>query len=139
ELDKSAAPPSPPANTPELVASAQTELARLGCYSGDSDGKLDAATKGAIKKYQAEREQPVTGIAVTDGFVHELRKLKLRVCPAAAAEKPKGKNNPKKGEPRTKQFIDIRTQTTGPPAGQRQTRTKQFIDIRTQTKGPPAS
>src|SRR5262249_17071592 len=40
ELDKSTAPPSPPANTPELVASAQKELARLGCYSGDSDGKL---------------------------------------------------------------------------------------------------
>ena len=89
ELDKSAAPPSPPANTPELVASAQKELARLGCYSGDSDGKLDAATKGAIKKYQAEREQPVTGIAVTDGFVSELRKLKLRVCPAAVVDKPK--------------------------------------------------
>ena len=89
EIDKSAPQPSPPANTPELVASAQKELARLGCYSGDSDGKLDAATKGAIKKYQAEREQPVTGIAVTDDFVRELRKLKLRVCPAAIVDKPK--------------------------------------------------
>ena len=95
ELDKSAAPPSPPANTPELVASAQKELARLGCYSGDSDGKLDAATKGAIKKYQAEREQPVTGIAVTDGFVSELRKLKLRVCPAVVVDKPKRNNDRK--------------------------------------------
>src|SRR5262245_53761292 len=95
ELDKSTAPPSPPANTPELVASAQKELARLGCYSGDSDGKLDAATKGAIKKYQAEREQPVTGLAVTDDFVRELRKLKLRVCPAAVVDKPKQKDNRK--------------------------------------------
>src|SRR5262245_43763283 len=95
ELDKSAAQPSPPANTPELVASAQKELARLGCYSGDSDGKLDAATKGAIKKYQAEREQPVTGIAVTDDFVRELRKLKLRVCPAAIVDKPKRNDNRK--------------------------------------------
>jgi peptidoglycan hydrolase-like protein with peptidoglycan-binding domain len=92
ELDESAAPPSA-ANTPELVASAQKELARLGCYSGDSDGKLDAATKGAIKKYQAEREQPVTGIAVTDDFVHELRKLKLRVCRAAIVAKPKRNNS----------------------------------------------
>jgi hypothetical protein len=95
ELDKSAASPSPPANTPELVASAQKELARLGCYSGDNEGKLDAATKGAIKKYQAEREQPVTGIAVTDDFVRELRKLKLRVCPAAVADTPKRNNNRK--------------------------------------------
>src|SRR5262245_5121221 len=95
ELDKSAAQPSPPANTPELVASAQKELTRLGCYSGDSDGKLDAATKGAIKKYQAEKEQPVTGIAVTDDFVRELRKLKLRVCPAAIVDKPKRNDNRK--------------------------------------------
>jgi peptidoglycan hydrolase-like protein with peptidoglycan-binding domain/outer membrane protein assembly factor BamD (BamD/ComL family) len=95
ELDKSATLPSPQANTPELVASAQKELARLGCYSGDSDGKLDAATKSAIKKYQVEREQPVTGIAVTDGFVRELRKLKLRVCPAVIVDKPKRNNNRK--------------------------------------------
>src|SRR5262249_59439741 len=94
ELDKTT-PPSPPANTPELVASAQKELARLGCYSGDSDGKLDAATKGAIKKYQAGREQPVTGIAVTDDFVRELRKLELRVCPAAIVDKPKRNDNRK--------------------------------------------
>src|SRR5262249_6501763 len=74
---------------------AQKEMPRLGCYSGDSDGKLDAATKGAIKKYQAEREQPVTGIAVTDDFVRELRKLKLRVCPAVIVDKPKRNNNRK--------------------------------------------
>jgi hypothetical protein len=98
ELDKSATPPPPPANTPELVASAQKELARLGCYSGDSDGKLDAATKGAIKKYQARREQPVTDIAVTDSFVRELGKLKLRVCPAAVVDKPKRNDNRKEAK-----------------------------------------
>jgi hypothetical protein len=89
ELDKSAAPPPPPANTPELVASAQKQLARLGCYSGDNDGKLDADTKVAIKKYKVQSNQPVTDIAVTDSFVSELSKLKLRVCPAAVVEKPK--------------------------------------------------
>jgi Caspase domain/Putative peptidoglycan binding domain len=98
ELDKSATPPPPSANTPELVASAQKELARLGCYSGDSDGKLDAATKGAIKKYQARREQPVTDIAVTDSFVRELGKLKLRVCPAAIVDKPKRNDNRKEAK-----------------------------------------
>jgi hypothetical protein len=91
ELDKSAAPPPPPppANTPELVKSAQKQLARLGCYSGDNDGKLDADTKVAIKKYKVQSNQPVTDIAVTDSFVSELSKLKLRVCPAAVVEKPK--------------------------------------------------
>ena len=96
ELNKSAAPPPPPANTPELVASAQKELARLGCYSGDHDGKLDADTKVAIKKYQAKRDQPVTDIAVTDSFVSDLGKQKLRVCPAAVVDKPKPENTHKK-------------------------------------------
>jgi hypothetical protein len=72
-----------------LVASAQKQLARLGCYSGDNDGKLDADTKVAIKKYKVQSNQPVTDIAVTDSFVSELSKLKLRVCPAAVVEKPK--------------------------------------------------
>ena len=49
---------APPADTPHLVASAQKELARLGCYSGDDDGELDAATKVAIKKYRMEKGEP---------------------------------------------------------------------------------
>ena len=98
ELDKSAAPPSPPANTPQLIASAQKELARLGCYSGDTGGKLDAATKDAIKKYQAQTEQPVTGIAVTDSFVLELGKRKLRVCPATVVVKQKRDNDRKEAK-----------------------------------------
>ncbi len=87
-----------PANTPELVRSAQKELARLGCYSGGQDGKLDAATKGAIKKYQAQKGQPATDIAVTDSFVGDLGKQKLRVCPAVIVDKPKPKNDQKEAK-----------------------------------------
>jgi len=77
-----------PVNTPTLVASAQKELARLGCYSGDDDGKLDAATKVAIKKYRTKKGEPVADVAVTESFVTELGKEKLRVCSAAIVEKP---------------------------------------------------
>jgi Caspase domain len=79
---------APPENTPALVASAQKELTRLGCYAGDQDGKLDAATKVAIKKYKEHKQQALTDIAVTDRFVHELGKEKLRVCPAVVVDKP---------------------------------------------------
>ena len=98
ELNKSTAPPPPPANTPELVASAQKQLARLGCYSGDNGGKLDADTKVAIKKYKVQSNQPVTDIAVTDSFVSELGKLKLRVCPAVVVDKPKPKDTRKEAK-----------------------------------------
>jgi Caspase domain/Putative peptidoglycan binding domain len=85
ELKKSEAPP---ADTPALIVSAQKELARLGCYSGPRDGKLDADTKVAIKKYQVQKNQEVNHIAVTEDFVSELSKQKLRVCPTIV-ERPK--------------------------------------------------
>jgi chromosome segregation ATPase len=87
-----------PANTPELVRSAQKELARLGCYSGGQDGKFDAATKGAIKKYQAQKGQPATDTPVTDSFISDLGKQKLRVCPAVIVDKPKPKNDHKEAK-----------------------------------------
>ncbi len=73
----------PAADTPFLVASAQRELTRLGCYSGDDDGNLDAATKVAIKKYQTEKGEPVAEVKVTQNFVDELGKQKLRACTEA--------------------------------------------------------
>ena len=96
ELNKNTAAPAAPANTPALIASAQKHLARLGCYSGDDDGKLNAETKGAIKKYQVEKGLPVTDVAVTDSFIGDLGKQKLRVCPAAVVDKPKQENTHKK-------------------------------------------
>jgi peptidoglycan hydrolase-like protein with peptidoglycan-binding domain len=79
---------APAADTPALVASAQKELARLGCYSGDDDGKLDAETKVAIKKYRVKKGEAADDVAVTEDFVSELGKQKLRVCSAAIVEKP---------------------------------------------------
>ena len=97
-----------------MVASAQKHLARLGCYSGDDDGKLDADTKVAIKKYQAEKGQPVTDIAVTDSFVSELGKQKLRVCPAAVVDKPKPDKATKKKQNRNEANQRNPNQSQGP-------------------------
>jgi Caspase domain len=79
---------APPENTPALISSAQKELARLGCYSGVHSGRLDPATKVAIKKYKERKHEAVADIAVTDGLVKELSKEKLRVCPAVVVDKP---------------------------------------------------
>ncbi len=86
KLKKSGASPSE--NTPALVTSAQKELTRLGCFSGDQNGILGPETKVAIKKYKKRKEQPITDIAVTDDFVKELGKEKLRVCPAVVVDRP---------------------------------------------------
>jgi Caspase domain/Putative peptidoglycan binding domain len=95
EIKKSEAPPPPPENTPELVEAAQKELARLGCFSGAQDGILGPKTKIAIKKYQKGKDQPLTDVAVTDDFVKDLGKEKLRVCPAAIVERPEPEHDRK--------------------------------------------
>ena len=86
-MKKSETPP-PPENTPELIELAQKELARLGCFSGDQDGVLGPQTKIAIKKYKKRKEQPISDIAVTESFVKELGKQKLRVCPSVVVDRP---------------------------------------------------
>ena len=65
----------------ELVRSAQTQLARLGCFDGGLDGNLNTATKTAVARYQMLRGQPTGEIEITDDFVLELANQSTRVCP----------------------------------------------------------
>jgi hypothetical protein len=81
-------PLQPLAGTTELVRSAQKELARIGCFAGTVDGSLNVATKDAVKRYQTQRRQQATESEITDGFVSELKKQSLRVCPLVC---PSGK------------------------------------------------
>jgi hypothetical protein len=62
----------PPANTPDLVRSAQKELRRIGCYAGRDSGRLDASTRRAIEDYRAKSGQPAEDIKVTGTLVAEL-------------------------------------------------------------------
>ena len=41
----------PPADTPELIRAAQSELRRIGCFDGKDDGKLGDTTRSALKRY----------------------------------------------------------------------------------------
>ncbi|WKA26561.1 caspase family protein [Bradyrhizobium roseum] len=68
-------------NSPELVRSAQTELVRLGCFSGKVDGTLNAPTSAALGRYMSIGGQPTANISVTSQLVAELAKHTTRVCP----------------------------------------------------------
>ena len=68
-------------NSPELIRSAQTELVRLGCFSGKVDGALNAPTSAALGKYMSIGGQPSGNIRVTTELVAELAKHTTRVCP----------------------------------------------------------
>ncbi len=68
-------------NSPELVRSAQTELARLGCFAGKIDGALNAPTTAALGRYLSIEGQPSENVSVTTKLVEELAKHSTRVCP----------------------------------------------------------
>lgn len=68
-------------NSPELVRSAQTELVRLGCFSGKVDGALNAPTSAALGRYLSIGGQPSANVSVTTELVAELVKHTTRVCP----------------------------------------------------------
>jgi hypothetical protein len=68
-------------NSPELIRSAQSELVRLGCFSGKADGNLNAPTSAALGRYMSIGGQPTANISVTTALVAELAKHTSRVCP----------------------------------------------------------
>ena len=67
-------------NSLPLVRSAQTELIRLGCFTGRPDGSL-TATQTALSRYLKIEGQPTDNPVVTKDLVAELVKHTTRVCP----------------------------------------------------------
>ena len=67
-------------NSLELVRSAQTELIRLGCFTGRPDGSL-ASTQAALSRYLSIEGLPADNPAVTQELVAELTKHQTRACP----------------------------------------------------------
>jgi Caspase domain len=75
------APQQPAANTPQLIASAQSELRRLGCFAGQDDGKLGGPTTEAIKRYLSQKGRATNDVKVTVNLVADLKEEAARVCP----------------------------------------------------------
>jgi hypothetical protein len=68
-------------NSPELVRSAQTQLARLGCFSDKVDGVLSDKTKTALGRYMSIKNGTSDDGGVTAALVSELTSQSDRVCP----------------------------------------------------------
>ena len=68
-------------NSPELIRSAQTQLARLGCFSDKVDGVLNDKTQTALGRYLSIKGEPSGDGTVTEGLVSELTSQTDRACP----------------------------------------------------------
>jgi hypothetical protein len=67
-------------NSPELIRAAQTQLARVGCFSGKIDGVLGTANTG-LERYTAAKGSSSVPAAVTADVVAGLTGETSRVCP----------------------------------------------------------
>jgi peptidoglycan hydrolase-like protein with peptidoglycan-binding domain len=73
DADRTPSPPAPaPANSPELIRKAQTELRRLDCLQGRIDGRLGEQTRQAVKKFWASAKEPAGEVSITDALISEL-------------------------------------------------------------------
>jgi flagellar biosynthesis GTPase FlhF len=72
--------------TADLVRSTQTELTRIGCYTGNADGVMSDSTKNALSRYLSAKGLPTNDLTVTDTLVVTLQKQQpitcLRTCPS---------------------------------------------------------
>jgi peptidoglycan hydrolase-like protein with peptidoglycan-binding domain len=70
----------PVSSAAELIKAAQIELGRLGCFTGEADGTMNAATTAGINQYLSRRGIPDPQILVTENFVSELRGQPSNIC-----------------------------------------------------------
>jgi peptidoglycan hydrolase-like protein with peptidoglycan-binding domain len=77
-----AGPPAAlPANSPEQIRKAQTELRRLDCLKGRIDGKLGDQTRQAVKKFWASAKQPANDdLKITDELIANLAERGDNFC-----------------------------------------------------------
>jgi peptidoglycan hydrolase-like protein with peptidoglycan-binding domain len=66
------APTALPANSPEQIRKAQTELRRLDCLKGRIDGKLGDQTRQAVKNFWTSARQPAVEVNITDELISNL-------------------------------------------------------------------
>jgi uncharacterized caspase-like protein len=69
------------ANTPELIKSAQTQLARINCYAGPATGTMSDATRVSLTRYLTVKKRVTGDVKVTEGLVSELSKQAALTCP----------------------------------------------------------
>jgi peptidoglycan hydrolase-like protein with peptidoglycan-binding domain len=75
------APAALPANSPEQIRKAQTELRRLDCLKGRIDGKLGDRTRQAVKKFWASAKQPADDdVKITDELIANLAERGDNFC-----------------------------------------------------------
>jgi peptidoglycan hydrolase-like protein with peptidoglycan-binding domain len=89
------------ANLPEQIRQAQIKLRQLGCYTAAPDGKMNDATRNAVKAFWSHTRKPIVEINITDEFIADLEQHRDRICgpPPAKPTPVANQQRPPRGEP----------------------------------------
>lgn len=68
-------------NTPDLIRSAQTQLARINCYAGPVNGEMTDSTRSSLVRYLEVKKRRAKDVKVTEDLVSELGKQAALTCP----------------------------------------------------------
>lgn len=103
------APAEEPLSGPDLYVELQTELQRLGCYSGAIDGKFGRGSNSAVENYQESYNNSSDARSADIELLNELRKrlVKVQCVPVVAKVDPQPsppkRASPPKNAPRANQ------------------------------------
>ncbi len=67
----------------ERTRSAQSELARIGCYDGPVNGELDVRTRDSMTRYLVAKHAAIVEPRLTDVFLSELKRRGPGLCSIA--------------------------------------------------------
>lgn len=70
----------------ELAFSTQRELARIGCLTGQVDGKWGSASQKALKDYAKRQGIKLASVEPTGDLLKGLKAIRARVCPLFCAD-----------------------------------------------------
>jgi hypothetical protein len=111
--DASTAPPAAaPAAPADFAGDIQRELIRLGCASGEADGKWGRASRDAVRRFNRNARAKLGADEPDADLLAALRSHDERVCPEACGEgyrasrgscvaiEPEPERRPRKAEPR---------------------------------------
>jgi hypothetical protein len=73
--------PEPSAALPELAKSLQTELRRVGCFSGSASGEWDAASRRSLELFNQNAGTRFDAKAASADALDAIRSRTARVCP----------------------------------------------------------
>ncbi|MEK9283592.1 MULTISPECIES: caspase family protein [unclassified Bradyrhizobium] len=73
--------PAPPAAPPELAKSLQTELRRVGCFTGSANGEWDAASRRSLELFNQNAGTKFDAKAASADALDAIKLKAARVCP----------------------------------------------------------